>query len=25
VQLTLLREGRVVRVTLRRTPRPKKV
>jgi len=25
VKLTLLREGRVVRVTLRRTPRPKKV
>ena len=24
VKLTLLREGRVVRVTLRRTPRPKK-
>ena len=25
VKLTLLREGRVIRVTLRRTPRPKKV
>lgn len=25
VKLTLLRDGRVVRVTLRRTPRPKKV
>lgn len=25
VKLTLLREGRVVRVTLRRTPRPRKV